>query len=107
MRKKRILVTGAFGLVGTDLIVELLKRYNSDAIIAVFHKTLGHNFNVKKEKGDVSNIEFLERIIKEHKITEIYHLAGILSVGKRERPAACMESKSSGIEKHFGFGCKI
>ena len=50
---KKILVTGAYGLVGTDLVLALRKKYKSSEIITLSHKTTHNQFDVISEKGDV------------------------------------------------------
>lgn len=83
---KKILVTGAYGLVGTDLVLALRKKYKSSEIITLSHKTTHNQFDVILEKGDVRDKDNLEKIIKKYNIGTVYHLAGLLSVASEKNP---------------------
>lgn len=96
---KRILVTGAFGLVGTDLIEALQKNNSKQNIIALTHKIV-RDSQVIVEKGDVTDVVTLEKIINKYEITEIYHLAGLLSVGSEKNPHLAWEINLGGL-KHI------
>ncbi len=50
---KKILITGAYGLVGTDLVLALRKKYKRNDIVTLSHKTIHNQFDVTAEKGDV------------------------------------------------------
>lgn len=60
--------------------------YGIDNVIALGHSTIPKDFNGKLEKGDVTNKEQLKDIIKQHSITEVYHLAAVLSVVGENNP---------------------
>lgn len=88
---KKILVTGAYGLVGTDLVLELRKKYKKNDIVALYHKTTHDQFDVIAEKGDVRDVKNLEKIINKYNIGIVYHLAGLLSVASEKNPALAWE----------------
>lgn len=98
MAEKKILVTGAFGLVGTDLVLRLRKEYDAKNIIVVSHKTAHNLFDVITEKGDVTDTAFIEKLIKKYDIGEIYHLAGLLSVGSEEKPQLAWQINLGGLK---------
>lgn len=102
---KNILVTGAFGLVGTDLIESLIKRFPKSKIIALSHKSV-NNFKCTIEKGDVRDSKSLEEIIIKHKINEIYHLAGLLSVGSEKDPQLAWEINLGGLKTVLDLAVK-
>jgi nucleoside-diphosphate-sugar epimerase len=103
---KKILVTGAFGLVGTDLIVELKKKFGKNSVIALSHKTLTPGYEGIVEKGDVGNLVNLERVVKKYKITEVYHLAGLLSVGSEKNPQLAWQINLGGLKNVLDLGAK-
>ena len=82
---KKILIIGASGQIGTDLTLELRSRLGSDQIVAsdirpgTYEVMEGGPF----EELDALDKERLKDILDEYAITEIYHLAAVLS-GKAE-----------------------
>ena len=68
---KKMLVTGAYGLVGTDLVLALRKKYKRDEIVTLSHKTIHNQFDVIAEKGDVRDGKNLEAIIKKYTIVTV------------------------------------
>ena len=88
---KKILVTGAYGLVGTDLVLALRKKYKRNDIVVLSHKTTHNQFDVITENGDVRDGKNLEKIIKKYDIDIVYHLAGLLSVASEKNPALAWE----------------
>lgn len=97
MNNKKILITGAFGLVGSDLVEALSDKYGRKSIIAISHRASA-TIPAIVEKGDVRNKEELSQIIKKHEITEIYHLAGLLSVGSEKDPNLAWDVNLGGLK---------
>jgi nucleoside-diphosphate-sugar epimerase len=86
---KKILVTGALGQIGSELIPELRKRYGPNNVIAVGHKTLPSDEFKNAgpfEFADATNKEALKNLIIKYNINEIYHLVGILSATGEKNP---------------------
>ncbi len=86
---RRILVTGASGQIGSELVPALRERYGYDNVIAAGHATpLPDEIT---ESGpctrlDVTDIEDLKRAISGFQIDTIYHLGSILSaLAEQER----------------------
>ncbi len=94
---KNILVTGAFGLVGSDLMPALQKKYGTDHVYALHHRSLDTHFHGKLLHGDVRDKETLEKYVKKHKITVVYHLAGLLSVGGEKHPELAWDVNINGL----------
>ncbi len=102
---KKILVTGAFGLVGTDLVEALSKKYPKGSIIAISHKASGNSPAIV-EQGDVRDTAVLAKIIEKYGITEIYHLAGLLSVGSEKDPQLAWEVNLGGLKNILDLAVK-
>jgi len=102
---KKILITGAFGLVGTDLIEALLKKNPKESIVALSHTAINTS-QVIIETGDVRDCAVLEDIIKKHVITEIYHLAGLLSVGSEKNPNLAWDVNLGGLKNILDLAVK-
>jgi nucleoside-diphosphate-sugar epimerase len=83
---ENILVIGAAGQIGSELTIELRKLYGEDHVFATDIKqapkdiTEGGPFQILDVLDDKRLIHFVIR----HKITQIYHLAAVLS-GNAER----------------------
>ena len=85
MSDTRILVIGACGQVGTELVEELAKRFGNESIIASdIHGSA--NFDVEYVKLDVLDREATRKVIIDFKITEVYQLAALLSATAEKNP---------------------
>lgn len=93
-----VLVTGAFGLVGSDLVIELQKKYGSDKVVALGRQTIDSNFQGILEQGDVRDYEAMEALVKKYDIGTIYHLAGLLSVGGEKQPDLAWDVNVNGLK---------
>ncbi len=77
---KKILITGACGQLGTELISEMSERYGSEKIIATDVREAPKALaDVHFEQLDVLDEDALRSIITRHEIGQIYHLAALLS----------------------------
>jgi len=85
---KKILITGASGQIGTDLTMELRKRFGNNNVIASDIKSPA---KIVLESGpfvelNVLDKENIEEVVNKYEITEIYHLAAILSGNAEKAP---------------------
>ncbi len=85
MSKDKILVIGANGQIGTALLPKLQKIYGEDFVIA---SDLNPNQNSTAvfEKLDATQPNALQTLIKKQGITQIYHLAAVLSAKGETNP---------------------
>jgi nucleoside-diphosphate-sugar epimerase len=85
---KNILVTGALGQIGSELVVELRKKYGKNNVVASDLKT--PEPEVLKEGPfeilDVTSKASIEDVVDKHKIDTIFHLAAILSATGEKNP---------------------
>ncbi len=95
---QKILVTGAFGLVGSDLVSELQKKHGNDQVIALGRQTIDGNFHGILEQGDVRDYAAMEALIKKYNIGTVYHLAGLLSVGGEKQPDLAWDVNVGGLK---------
>lgn len=87
---KNILVIGATGQIGSELTMELRKRYGNTNVVAGYIQGAEPKGELK-ESGpsaivDVTNAEMIESVVKEHSIDTIYNLAALLSVVAESKP---------------------
>ncbi len=94
---KNILVTGAFGLVGSNLVPALCRKFGAENIFSLGNKTIPDDFKGNLVKGDVRDKEALKKIIEDNKITEVYHLAGLLSAGSEKNPDLAWDVHLGGL----------
>jgi nucleoside-diphosphate-sugar epimerase len=86
---KNILVIGAAGQIGSELTVELRKRYGPAHVVAGIHKTRPSKELLESgpaEIVDVTAKEHLSSVIRKHQIDTVYNLAAILSVVGETKP---------------------
>jgi len=78
----RILVTGACGQIGSELVPELRNSYGAENVIASGHVTTPSE-DIKNGgpfiEVDVTDYDEVNAAIKDYKIDTVYHLASILS----------------------------
>jgi nucleoside-diphosphate-sugar epimerase len=91
-----ILVTGANGQIGTVLTRALRRKYGHDWVLAT---------DIRKEITDHDHYEFLDilnpvrfrEILGDYKITQIYHLAAILSANGEYNPEKTWNINFNGL----------
>jgi len=87
MKKTKILLIGAGGQLGAELTQGLRKIYGQENIIASDIKDAqGVLKEGPFEKFDVMQRETLIKLIRKHEITQIYHLAAVLSAKGEKEP---------------------
>jgi nucleoside-diphosphate-sugar epimerase len=97
---KRILVTGAVGQIGSELTMELRKRYGNDNVLATGRKTKPSNILLDSgpfEFIDITVSKTIEKVVKEYNIDTIYNMAAILSAVGEEKPLLCWNVNINGL----------
>lgn len=94
MKAQKILVTGAFGQLGTALTQALISQYGAESVIATDLKTRD-SFACATETLDATDFEAIDDIIRKYRVTEIYHLAAILSAKGEEDPLKTWDLNNS------------
>lgn len=94
----KILVTGAFGQIGSELTPALQTKHGKDNVIALGHANIPPTFLGTVEKADVTNYQDLENIIKKYQITDVYHLVSILSAKGEQDPQLTWNVNMGGLK---------
>ncbi|MEM2901834.1 MAG: NAD-dependent epimerase/dehydratase family protein [Candidatus Bathyarchaeia archaeon] len=95
-----ILVTGACGQIGTELVEALRKRYGKDSVLAT-----GHITKPSKELRSSGPFQYLNvldreqiaRIIVDNDVDTVYHMASVLSAVGERNPQQCYEVNMNGL----------
>lgn len=85
MNSEKILITGALGQLGTVLTNELQKKYGINSVVATDLRP-NFDFNGVFETLDVTNFKAIKECVIKHNVTQIYHLAAILSANGEKDP---------------------
>jgi nucleoside-diphosphate-sugar epimerase len=97
---KKILITGATGQIGSELILSLRQRYGKENVIAA-----GHKREPTKEildAGsfcflDVRDKEALKSVVNENSIDTIFNLASLLSAVAEDKPQLAWDINMNGL----------
>ncbi|MEM1321735.1 MAG: NAD-dependent epimerase/dehydratase family protein [Bacteroidota bacterium] len=97
MTGESILVTGANGQIGTVLCEALSKKYGADAILATDIRENTATAAYTFEKLDITDKARLEALVVQYQITQIYHLAAILSAKGEQNPMFTWNINMNGL----------
>lgn len=96
---KKILVVGASGQIGTELVVALRNQFGNDNVIASDIKS-----EVKPalksgpyETLDIMNKDQLSEVVNKHGISEVYQLAALLSATAEQHPDFAWKLNMEGL----------
>ena len=97
---KRILVTGATGQIGSELTMELRKRYGSYNVIAA-----GHRRKPSEKLFSSGPFEYLDvtkkgnvgKVVEKYDVDTIYHLAAVLSAVGEQNPQLAWPVNMDGL----------
>ena len=98
-KTKRVLVIGSTGQIGSELTVDLRKRFGKENVVATGHsrRPEGALQDGPFELLDALNKADMINLLKRYDIDTIYHLAGILSAVGEQKPALAWEVNVNGL----------
>ena len=99
----KILVTGALGQIGTELVEALRNQYGSSSVIASDLRSVDQ---VDLSNGpylmlDVLDTESIINVCKEEGVNTVYHLAALLSATGEKNPELCRKVNVDGTISVF------
>ncbi len=96
---RRILVTGALGQIGSELVPALCKQYGSDRVIAsdlalsASKESLADTY----ERLDCVDPAQIREVLRRHDVEAVYHLAALLSAVAEAKPQAAWQVNIGGL----------
>jgi len=110
----RILVTGAVGQIGSELVPALRERYGSDRVVASDIRVEppdGPPSRGPFEHVDCTHIREIDHAVRRHDVDTIYHLAALLSAVAETKPRVAWEVNMGGLyrvlEVARAHGCAV
>ena len=97
---KKILVTGALGQIGSELVMHMRNIYGNDNVIATDIRRIDGNPAVESgpfEVLDVLNAKKMAEVAKKHEVDTIVHLAALLSAVAEAKPVLAWEINMGGL----------
>ncbi|MDP6788512.1 MAG: NAD-dependent epimerase/dehydratase family protein [Rhodospirillales bacterium] len=97
---RRILVTGALGQIGTELVPALRRRYGADRVVASDYRTMAADLPATEgifEQVDCTRIEQIQEAVRRYDVGAIYHLAALLSALAEEKPQVAWDLNMGGL----------
>jgi nucleoside-diphosphate-sugar epimerase len=93
----RILVTGALGQIGAELVPALRERYGAEQVVASDIRFPAEPSGGPFEHCDCTHIREIEHAVRQHAVDTIYHLAALLSAVAEEKPRVAWELNMGGL----------
>lgn len=96
----KILITGSLGQIGSELALELRKRYGNDNVVVSDIRRVEGSRAMETgpfELLDCTDSNSIANIVKKYKIDTIYHLAAILSANAEKNPLLAWNININGL----------
>jgi len=110
----QILVTGALGQIGSELVPALCQRYGTDHVLATDVRPLSPQQQFTScpfALLDVTNAQQIADLVKKYRIDTIYHLAALLSANAEAQPQRAWHININGLynvlEVAREFNCAV
>ncbi|NBJ69757.1 MULTISPECIES: L-threonine 3-dehydrogenase [Clostridia] len=95
---EKILVTGALGQIGSELVLKLREIYGTDQVIATdIRKAEGRIAEGPFEVVDVTDANQLFDVTKKYQVDTMMHLAALLSAKAEENPKLAWDINMGGL----------
>lgn len=97
--KTRVLLTGAGGQLGLELAQALAIQFGAENVVAtdINPKSVEKFDYCTFEVLDITDAQLLEHLVEKYQITQIYHLAALLSAVGEQRPLFTWDLNMKGL----------
>lgn len=98
--QKAILVTGALGQIGSELVPALRARYGAEKVVASDLRAPARGAESADgpfEHIDCTNTQQIQHVVQRHDIGTIYHMAALLSAVAEDKPQAAWHLNMDGL----------
>ena len=109
-RNPKILVTGAVGQVGTELVPALRERYGSENVVAAGHRTPPDEAFRRVgpfEAVDATDLAAMRMLIRKHGVDVVYHLSTILSGDGEKDPERAWHVNVGSLKNVLDLGVEF
>jgi len=97
MTNPKILIVGANGQIGSELTELLVTRHGAQAVVTSDLSSHGRVPSVAHQMLDVTDAEALSAVVKRHRVSQIYHLAAVLSASAEKHPTQTWNLNMGGL----------
>lgn len=98
---RKILVTGALGQIGSELVVKFREVYGKDNVVASNRRIKEEHRNLIDsgpfEILDINDLEAMTKLVDKYKFDTIINLAAILSAKGEKDPSSCWNINMNGL----------
>ena len=97
---RRILVTGAVGQIGSELVPALRTRFGADRVVASDIRLPPADLSDGEgpfEHVDCVHIREIDHVVRHHDVGTIYHMAALLSAVAEQKPRIAWEVNMGGL----------
>ncbi len=95
-----ILVTGALGQIGSELVPALRRHYGAARVVASDLRVPAHSAETAEgpfEQLDCTDIRALGEVVRRHDVGVIHHLAALLSAVAEDKPQTAWQLNMDGL----------
>jgi len=92
-----ILVTGAVGQIGSELVPALRERFGAESVVATDIRLPAAATPAPIEHLDCTKPEQIQEMVRRYRVKTIYHLAAMLSAVAEEKPQAAWNLNMGGL----------